>query len=53
MSSIRAASSQAAYQAPPPRPPATPKVDGDGDHDNSPPSEASGNSSPRALNVIA
>ncbi len=53
MSSISSASSQAVYQAPPPRPPVSQKVDGDGDHDNSPPSEASANSAPRALNVLA
>lgn len=58
MTAIGSASSAAAYQAPPAAPAAasqkgaSSKVDRDGDHDNSPPSEA-GTPAARPLNVVA
>jgi hypothetical protein len=51
MSAISSVSATPVHQAAPP--PAPAKVDSDGDHDNSPPSEASSQGSTRALNVLA
>ncbi len=53
MTAISSASTAAAYQAPSTQPPAAkPKIDSDGDQDNSPPTKST-NATQRAVNVVA
>jgi hypothetical protein len=53
MSAIGSVGSTVLHQAPPTTPTPPVKTDSDGDHDNSPPSEAASTGSSRALNIVA
>jgi hypothetical protein len=53
MSTISSVSGLAALQAPAAPPPSTKKVDSDGDHANSPPSDAANKSASRAVDTLA